>query len=150
MGFFDKEEQPMAAVEEKKEESNVVQMPERKPFQVWNVGGESYRLKLGTAEIGELEQKFKTNLMNVMGTGNGGMPALTVMLDVAHAAMKKYHHGVKRSDLNAMFDQYIEEGGSQLNFYTEVYMGIFTVSGFFSHSLANQMEQSMEEAKEIM
>lgn len=150
MGFFDKEEQPMAAVEEKKEESNVVQMPERKPFQVWNVGGESYRLKLGTAEIGELEQKFKTNLMNVMGTGNGGMPALTVMLDVAHAAMKKYHHGVKRSDLNAMFDQYIEEGGSQLNFYTEVYMGIFTVSGFFSTSLANQMEQSMEEAKEIM
>lgn len=150
MGFFDKEEQPMAAVEEKKDESNVVQMPERKPFQVWNVGGESYRLKLGTAEIGELEQKFKTNLMNVMGTGNGGMPALTVMLDVAHAAMKKYHHGVKRSDLNAMFDQYIEEGGSQLNFYTEVYMGIFTVSGFFSTSLANQMEQSMEEAKEIM
>lgn len=147
MGFFDKEEQPMAAVEN---EENVVKMPERKPFQVWNVGGESYRMKLGTAEISELEQKYKTNLMNVMGTGNGGMPALTVMLDVAHAAMKKYHHSIKRTDLNNLFDKYIEEGGSQLNFYTEVYMGIFTVSGFFSTSLASQMEEKMEEAQEIL
>ena len=123
---------------------------ERKPFQVWTVGGESYRMKLGTAEISELEQKFKTNLMNVMGAGNGGMPALTVMLDVAHAAMKKYHHGMKRADMNALFDQYIEEGGSQLNFYTEIYMGIFGVSGFFSSNLTTQMNEALENAKDRM
>ena len=123
---------------------------QRKPFQVWTVGGESYRMKLGTAEISELEQKFKTNLMNVMGAGNGGMPALTVMLDVAHTAMKKYHSGVKRADMNTLFDQYIEEGGSQLNFYTEVYMGIFEVSGFFSSNLTAQMNEVLEKAKDIM
>lgn len=147
MGFFDKGE-PVAV--EEKEESKVVGMPDRKPFQVWNVGGESYRMKLSTSEISELEQKYKTNLMNVMGTGNGGMPALTVMLDVAHAAMKKYHHGMKRAEVNDLFDTYIEEGGSQLNFYTEVYMGIFTVSGFFSNSLASQVEGAMEDAQEIL
>lgn len=147
MGFFEKEEDQAQNTEREK----VVQMPERKPFQVWQVGGESYRLKLDTAGISELEQRYKTNLMNVMGTGNGGMPALSVMLDVTHAAMKKYHHGIKRDQLNTLFDKYIDEGGSQLNFYTEVYMGIFTVSGFFSTSLANQVEGAMEEAsKEIL
>lgn len=147
MGFFEKEEDQAQNAEQEK----VVQMPERKPFQVWQVGGESYRLKLDTAGISELEQRYKTNLMNVMGTGNGGMPALSVMLDVTHAAMKKYHHGIKRDQLNTLFDKYIDEGGSQLNFYTEVYMGIFTVSGFFSTSLANQVEGAMEEAsKEIL
>lgn len=147
MGFFEKEEDQAQSTEQEK----VVQIPERKPFQVWQVGGESYRLKLDTAGISELEQRYKTNLMNVMGTGNGGMPALSVMLDVTHAAMKKYHHGIKRDQLNTLFDKYIDEGGSQLNFYTEVYMGIFTVSGFFSTSLANQVEGAMEEAsKEIL
>lgn len=142
MGFFDDKTENR----ETEQEEKVVQMPERKPFQLWEVGGEKYRLKLDTAGISELEQKYKTNLMNVMGTGNGGMPALTVMLDVAHVAMRKYHHGIKREQINALFDKYLEEGGSQLNFYTEVYMGIFTVSGFFSTALANQVEGAMEEA----
>ena len=145
MGFFDHDEKENSAAVEQAEEK-VVQMPEKRPFQRWEVGGEVYKLKLDTAGISELEQKYKTNLMNVMGTGNGGMPALTVMLDVAHVAMRKYHHGIKREALNALFDKYLEEGGSQLNFYTEVYMGIFTVSGFFSTALANQVEGAMEEA----
>ena len=50
----------------------------------------------------------------------------------------------------AMFDQYVREGGSQLNFYTEVYMQIFQVSGFFSVSLTNQMQGALEEAKEVL
>lgn len=147
MGFFDKNEET-----EKQEEKNekIVELPKRKPFQVWRVGDETFRLKLKTSEIAELEARYKTNLMNIMGAGQGGMPALTVMLDVAHAAMKKYQHGVKRSDLNELFDKYLDEGGSQLNFYTEVYMGIFSASGFFSVSLAGQMDDALEEAKEIL
>lgn len=152
MGLFDKNGK-IDEIQETTENANdekIVKMPERKPFQTWTVDGEAYRLKLDTAAISELEQKFKTNLMNVMGTGNSGMPALTVMLDVTHAAMRKFHHGIKRADLNALFDRYVEEGGSQLNFYTEIYMGIFTVSGFFSESLSDQMEGALEEAKEIL
>lgn len=131
-------------------EDNIVTMPERKPFQTWIVDGETYKLKLTTSDISELEQKYKSNLMNVMGTGNSGMPALTVMLDITHAAIRKYHHGIKRAELNEIFDKYIDEGGSQLNFYTEIYMGIFTVSGFFSANLGNQVEGAMEQAKEII
>lgn len=164
MGFFDNYKDKNAAaveaaaqntetpeaVEATAEESKVVEMPKRKPFAIWNVKGEDYKMVLGTQDIVALETKYKTNLMNIMGAGNGGMPALTVMLDVTHAALKKFHHGISKDAVMAMFDQYIREGGSQLNFYTEVYMQIFQVSGFFSVSLTNQMQGALEEAKEVL
>ncbi len=164
MGFFDdyKKDKNAAAVEAIEqneralesagtiEENKVVEMPKRKPFAIWNVKGEDYKMVLNTQDIVALESKYKTNLMNVMGAGNSGMPALSVMLDVAHAALKKFHHGISKDAVMAMFDQYIKEGGSQLNFYTEIYMEIFQVSGFFSVSLTSQMQDALQEAKEVL
>ena len=132
------------------EESKVVEMPKRKPFALWEVGGQSYKLKLKTSAIVELESKYKTNLMNIMGSGQGGMPALSVMLDVAHAAMKDWNHGITKNGVMDIFSRYIEEGGSQLSFYMTVYMEIFTVSGFFSVNLSNQMGEALQEAQETM
>ena len=163
MGFFgnNKDEAMAAAVEEEEtmerneaageaEESKVVEMPKRKPFALWEVGGQSYKLKLKTSAIVDLESKYKTNLMNIMGSGQGGMPALSVMLDVAHAAMKDWNHGITKNGVMDIFNRYIEEGGSQLSFYMTVYMEIFTVSGFFSVNLSNQMGEALQEAQETM
>ena len=167
MGFFgnNKDEAMAAAVEAanqgeetmernevagEAEESKVVEMPKRKPFALWEVGGQSYKLKLKTSAIVELESKYKTNLMNIMGSGQGGMPALSVMLDVAHAAMKDWNHGITKNGVMDIFNRYIEEGGSQLSFYMTVYMEIFTVSGFFSVNLSNQMGEALQEAQETM
>lgn len=132
------------------EENKVIEMPKRKPFALWEVGGQSYKLKLKTSAIVELESKYKTNLMNIMGSGQGGMPALSVMLDVAHAAMKDWNHGITKNGVMDIFNRYIEEGGSQLSFYMTVYMEIFTVSGFFSVNLSNQMGEAIQEAQETM
>ncbi len=141
-----KEQQAAGAAEENK----VIEMPKRKPFALWEVGGQSYKLKLKTSAIVELESKYKTNLMNIMGSGQGGMPALSVMLDVAHAAMKDWNHGITKNGVMDIFNRYIEEGGSQLSFYMTVYMEIFTVSGFFSVNLSNQMGEALQEAQETM
>lgn len=132
------------------EENKVIEMPKRKPFALWEVGGQSYKLKLKTSAIVELESKYKTNLMNIMGSGQGGMPALSVMLDVAHAAMKDWNHEITKNGVMDIFNRYIEEGGSQLSFYMTVYMEIFTVSGFFSVNLSNQMGEALQEAQETM
>ena len=163
MGFFDKKDAAMEAaaveaanIEEKKEQQEAEAQdeapeeatPKRKPFALWEVGGKTYKLKLRTPAIVELEQKYKTNLMNIMGSGQGGMPALSVMLDVAHAAMKDWQHGITKNEVQSLFSKYGEEGGSQLSFYMTVYMEIFTVSGFFSVNLSNQMSGALQEAKE--
>lgn len=153
MGFFDKKETDETMEQQIAETANdekVIEMPKRRPYALWEVGGNEFKLKLPVDGIQKLEAKYKTNLMNIMGTGNGGMPALTVMLDVTHEAMKKFNHGVSRTDVNDIFERYLDEGGSQLNFYTEIYMNIFQVSGFFSDSLTNQMEDAMEDVKDIL
>lgn len=163
MGFFDREDKnvvSMAAaidasnMEEKaegqQEQEDTEQEQKRKPFALWEVGGKSYKLKLRTSAIVELETKYKTNLMNIMGTGQGGMPALSVMLDVAHAAMKDWQHGITKNEVQNIFEKYVNEGGSQLSFYMSVYMEIFAVSGFFSVNLSNQMQEAMTEAKETL
>ena len=75
------------------------------------------------------------------------MPALSVMLDVTHAAMKDWQHGITKVSVNNLFEKYIEEGGSQLSFYMSVYMNIFSVSGFFSANLSNQMTEAVTEAE---
>ena len=163
MGFFDKKDAAMEAaaveaanIEEKQEQQEAEAQdeapeeatPKRKPFALWEVGGKTYKLKLRTPAIVELEQKYKTNLMNIMGSGQGGMPALSVMLDVAHTAMKDWQHGITKNEVQSLFSKYVEEGGSQLSFYMTVYMEIFTVSGFFSVNLSNQMSGALQEAKE--
>lgn len=121
--------------------------PKRKAFATWEVGGETYRLKLNTATICQLEEKFKTNLMNLLGSDND-IPALSNMLYVTHAAMKNYHHGIKLEDVKTMYDTYLSEGGSLISFFMDVFMPIYQVSGFFTGSVESNMERQMEQAKE--
>jgi len=121
--------------------------PKRAPFALWIVGGEEYKLKLKTSEILQLEEKFKANLLLLI---DGGMPQLGVMLTITQAALKSWHHGMTFGKVQAIFDQYCEEGGTQVTFYTDVIMDIFAVSGFFTESQAEDVQESLDEAREKM
>lgn len=139
-------------IQKKQEEEKVVELDERKkrkPFAVWTVGGRDYKLKLMTSEIVKLEEKFKRNLLDVLYS-SGSIPPLAMMLTITQAAMKKWEHGVKYEDVQRLFDQYCDEGGTQLTFMTDVLMEIYKVSGFFSESQAAVMDEKMEEAREMM
>ncbi len=136
----------MSSSDEAKEIAQETQ-PKRKAFATWEVGGETYRLKLTTAVICQLEEKFKTNLMNLLGSDDS-IPPLSNMLYITHAAMKNYHHGIKLEDVKAMYDTYLSEGGSLVSFFINVFMPIYQVSGFFSQGVESEMESRMEQAKE--
>ena len=118
-------------------------------FAIWQVGGENYRMKLRTAEQLELEKIYKRNLFSLMGDADN-LPPLSTMLQITHAAMKPYHHGIKLKDVENLYSRYIGEGGSMLQFYVDVYMRIFAVSGFFSSSMEEDLTQSMEEISDKM
>ena len=151
MGFFDKDKNvvPMEAAVEAANAKAAAEGQQDQEMEQGEKAPEQKR-KLRTNAIVELETKYKTNLMNIMGTGQGGMPALSVMLDVAHAALKDWQHGITKNEVHSLFEKYVEEGGSQLSFYMSVYMEIFAVSGFFSVNLSNQMAEAMTEAKETL
>lgn len=119
----------------------------RKPFAVWTVGETDYRLKLDTATIAELETKFKCNLLNLLES-SGSMPALSVMLTVVHGAMKKFNHGITYKEVQILFDQYLDEGGSQVAFLSDVVLPVYQVSGFFSEAQTEVMDSQMAEVRE--
>lgn len=130
-------------------DEKVVDMPKkRRPFAYWTVGGREYKLKLTTAVICQLEDKFKSNLLTVIMSGS--IPSLAVMLTVIQGAMKPWEHGIKYADVQGLFDQYTEEGGTQLSLMTDVLMPVYEVSGFFSESQAEAMNEKMEEARELI
>lgn len=132
--------------EEKKEDSTKTK---RAPFAYWEVGGKEYKLKLTTAVICQLEDKFKCNLMNIL-SNSGGIPPLAAMLTITQGAMKTWEHGIKYIDVQNLFDKYCEEGGTQLSFVADVLMPIYSVSGFFSEDQQTEMDRKLEEAKEAM
>ena len=116
----------------------------RIPWASWEVDGVEYKLKLSTGAITKLEEQFKTNLVNILD----GVPALKIMLTVTHAAMQKFHHGIKYKEIEELFEKYIDEGGSQTEFLTNVFMPIYQASGFFSGSMTETMDEKLETARE--
>jgi hypothetical protein len=130
-------------------EDTVTDKKKRAPFAYWNVGGMEYKLKLTTAVICQLEDKFKCNLLNIL-SNSGGVPPLAVMLSITQGAMKTWEHGIKYADIQGMFDKYCEEGGTQLSFMADVLMPIYSVSGFFSEDQQTEMDRKLEEVKEVM
>lgn len=121
----------------------------RKPFAIWKVGEEEYKLKLSTAKIAEVEEKLKVGLMDVMGTART-LPPLKVMLTITHAAMQQFNSGIKERDVYDIFDKYIEEGGSQLDFFANVFMEIYKVSGFFTPNQAEELTIDQEKMQDLM
>lgn len=117
-----------------------------KPFQIWEVNGEEYKLKLKTASIVKLEEKYKTSMMNLLAV-NENIPPLNIMLTVTHTALKDWNSNIKLENVYDLFDKYCEEGGSQLDFYQNIYMGIFQVSGFFTPSIAQEMETNINQVE---
>lgn len=131
---------------EKTEEKKVVELPKRKAFHTWTVKGTDYRMKLTTNMISKLEEKFgNTNLLTIVSD----LPPLRVMLTITQAAMAPWNHGIKYSDVESLFDGYIEEGGNQLAFYRDHLIGCMNVSGFFTEGMAETMKKALEDMDQV-
>lgn len=118
----------------------------RIPFATWEVAGTEYLLKLTTSQIVKLEENYKINLLTIISDGN--IPPLKIMLEILHASMQKFHHGMSKDKVCELFDTYVDEGGSQIEFFTNVLMQVFNASGFFTVAQSTVMEKNIEEAKE--
>lgn len=120
----------------------------KKPFAIWEVDGIEYKLKLKTATVMSLEEKLGRSLIDIFCAD--GMPPLSAMLMILHGAMKDWNSNIKRSDVNELFDKYLDEGGSQLEFFSTTFMDIYKVSGFFTAKQVQEMENQLENAQEML
>ena len=110
----------------------------RPMFAYWEVGGNKYRLKLKTAGIQAIEQKYKQNLMAFLET----MPALSLMLEVVHEAMRPWHKGVTIKHVQALYDKYTDDGGDHISFWKDVFIEVYKASGFFTQEMLQDLAET--------
>ena len=124
------------------EETNkVLKMP--RPFVSWEVGEETFRLKLTSAVIQKLEATFKTSLMNAVL--DNGIPTVGVMVAVLQAGLQKYNHGIKSKQVEDLFDAYIDSGKTQIDLLREVIYPLMGDAGFFTATQVELMTREMGE-----
>ena len=130
---------------ETEETEKVVSMEEkkkRKPWVDWEVGGNMYKLVLTTTNIMKVEEKYRTNIVNLVSVD--GLPRLSVMLTIVQAAMLEFQHGIRSDKVTAIYEQYLREGGSQTDLLSDVIIPVMSVSGFFTEAQAAVMENKMD------
>lgn len=139
-------------LEEQQNERNVTEFtetkPKRRPFYYWTVRGRDYKLKLTTGMIEKLENKYRTNVLNLVGSD--GIPALSVMLTIIQAAMAPWEHKVSYKDVQKLYDLWSEAGGNQMDFYAKILMPTLAVSGFFTDQQAESMLESLKDMDNMM
>lgn len=93
----------------------------------FEVGNESYKLRLNTRSIVLLEKQLGCNPLSIFGNGET-VPTITVMVSVLHAALQQYNHGINLNDAYDIFDKYLEEGHSSIDFLP-VILDVYRASG---------------------
>ena len=116
--------------------------PMRRPFHYWKVGDTEYKLKLTTSMIAKIEDKYRRNIIDLVSVE--GLPQLSVMLTIIQGAISPWQHGIGYSDVQNLFDKWVDEGGSQMDLYAKVVMPTLAVSGFFTPKMAAEMLSELE------
>lgn len=93
----------------------------------FEVGDKSYKLRLNTRNIVLLEKQIGCNPLSIFGNGEQ-VPTVTVMVTVLHAALQQYNHGITLNDAYDIFDDYLAEGHSSVDFLP-VILDIYKASG---------------------
>ena len=115
-----------------------------RPFVTWEVGEDSYKLKLTSSVIQKLEATFKTSIMNAVL--DNGIPTVGVMVALLQAGLQKYNHGMKSVQVEELFDEYIDSGKTQIDLLREVIYPLMGDAGFFT---AAQVEMMTKEIGEL-
>lgn len=136
---------------ELEKDDNVIEMKRsnRPPYASWTVRGVEYKLKLTTSAICRLEEKYKKNLLMVM-VDNDGLPPVATMLTVVQAALQKYHHGFTFTKVQDLYDDYVDDGGSQSQMMADTIMPLLGTSGFFTPTQTESMTEAMKDIDMVL
>lgn len=102
----------------------------------FEVGTKTYKLRLNTRNIVLLEKQLGCNPLSIFGNGET-VPTITVMVAVLHASLQQYNHGITLNDAYDIFDEYLNEGHSSVDFLP-VILDIYRASGIIQKDNKNE------------
>ena len=102
----------------------------------FEVGQETYKLRLNTRNVVLLEKQLGCNPINIFGANNDTLPTIGVMVAILHAALQQYNHGITLNDAYDIFDKYLENH-STVDF-VPVILEIYKASGIIPKDKAEE------------
>ncbi len=94
----------------------------------FEVGSNSYKLRLSTRNIVLLEKQLGCNPLSIFGIAGDTIPTITTMVAVLHASLQQYNHGITMNDAYDIFDEYLAAGNATTDFIP-VILDIYKASG---------------------
>lgn len=93
----------------------------------FSAGNRDYKLRLSTRAIVSLEKQLGCNPLGIFGNGDT-IPTVTIMVQILHASLQQYHHGITLDDAFGIFDNYLADGHTMTDFLP-VIIEIYKTSG---------------------
>lgn len=96
----------------------------------FNAGNKAYKLRLNIRNTVALEKQLGCNPLTIFGNGDT-LPTITQMVQVLHASLQQYQHGITFIDAENIFEEWLEDGNAITDFIN-VIIEIYKVSGIIS------------------
>lgn len=75
----------------------------------FTAGGKDYKLRLNTRAVVGLEKQLGMNPLAIFGNGDS-LPTVTTIIQILHASLQQYQHGISFDDVYDIYDAYIADG----------------------------------------
>jgi hypothetical protein len=100
------------------------------------VGDMNYRLRLTTRAIVALEKQLGCNPLAIFGNSETQtLPPITSMVQILHASLQAYEHGITLDKAYEIFDKYLEK--HSMTDFLPVILDIYRVSGIIGKEEAD-------------
>ena len=94
----------------------------------FNAGNKEYKLRLSTRATVALEKQLGCNPLAIFGDGDT-IPTITTMVQILHAALQQYNHGITVDGAFDIFDAWLDDGNTATDFLP-IILELYKVSGF--------------------
>ena len=93
----------------------------------FTAGDKAYKLRLSIRATVALEKKLGVNPLMIFEDGST-IPTITTMVNILHAALQQYNHGISVEDAYNIFETWLNDGNSVVDFLP-IIIDVYKVSG---------------------
>lgn len=109
------------------------------PYVLFKSGDSEYRLKFSAGAAVDTEKRLKCSVIDAVSK----IDSITVQIALLFGALQKYHHEISMSDTEKIYEKYLDNGGSVLEF-AEILMEVYIISGFTKKEQGEKAMKIME------
>lgn len=93
----------------------------------FTTGNKDYKLRLSIRNVVALEKLLGCNPLAIFGDGEA-IPTVTVLVNILHASLQSYHHGITLDGAYDIFEEWLSNGHVVTDFIPVV-IEVYKVSG---------------------